>query len=436
MTYKEALEYLVASYTLGSKKGHDNLKRLLDQFGTPQEKLKIIHVAGTNGKGSTCAFVSSVLREAGFSVGVFTSPHLETYNERFSVDGALITDEELAYWVGRVKQCTEEVFSADDYFSFFEILTVVAFNYFLDKQVDYVVLETGLGGRLDATNVIQKPVLTVITRIGFDHMEYLGNTIGDITAEKSEIIKNNCPAVLYFQSEEVYNHVKKVSDSRNARLYYYAEGFQAQVIQESLEQMQFTLRTEFFSYDKVTINMVGKYQLYNAANALLVIHALQDLGVLITHEHIQSGLCNAFIPGRMEIIRRQPTVLLDGAHNIDGATEMKAFLLDYKNKTNAQIIVVLGMLRDKAHREMAKEICAYATRIIVTTPDNKRALSSHALYNEIDMPGRKIVEEPDYKQAYRMAIEGAGQEDLVVCTGSLYLVGDIRNYEKGCGDER
>lgn len=427
MNYNEAISYLENCHKFGSKQGHKNFKSLMSLFGEPQKKLKFIHVAGTNGKGSTCAMIHSILKEQGYTVGSFSSPHLEKYNERFKINDEYISDDDFARHISLVKDKVNELFdNTDEFFSFFEIITAVAFNYFYEKNVDFVVLEVGLGGRLDSTNIIEKPLISVIATVSFDHTEYLGETIPEITREKAGIIKNNSYTVLYSQSKEVYNIVNEICTEKESKLLY-VDDYGVDVIKQDLDGTVFNVKNKYYSYDKISISLLGEYQVYNACNALMAIEALKEQGIEISSDAIYLGLKKAKINGRMEIISKKPLFILEGAHNTEGTSKLNSFLKRLKS-SNKKITIVIGILKDKNYSEMLRCITEYADNIIFTEVDSQRVLKTQELFEAGHFENKNVILEDDFKKAVIKALEISSDDDCIVCTGSLYLVGDILKY--------
>ncbi len=429
MDYAEAVCYLENCHKFGSKQGHNNFEKLMALFGSPQDKIPAIHVAGTNGKGSNCAMIASILSKQGYKVGMFSSPHLMRYNERISICGEYINDFDFARHVGIVKEKVFELFeNSDEYFSFFEIITAVAFNYFFEKKVDFVVLEVGLGGRLDSTNIIKNPLVCVITSISFDHTEYLGNSILEIAKEKGGIIKKNSPVVLYSQSKEVYNIIKSICDEKNSELFYLSD-YGIDVISKDLTETVFDVDNEFFSYKNVNIKLIGDYQIYNACNVLMVVEALRKRGVVISEKAVFDGLENAKISGRMEIVRKEPVVILEGAHNVEGAEKLNHFLFNLKSDKK-KITVVVGILKDKNYEEMLSLITEFSDNVIFTEVDNKRALNANELFSANSSFDKNVFVRENFQEAVDLALEISDKSDCVIFTGSLYLIGDILKYFK------
>jgi len=424
MNYNDAIIYLENCHKLGSKRGFENFKNLLALLGNPHNNLKCIHVAGTNGKGSTCVMLSYILKESGFNVGLFTSPHLCVYNERIKINDIYISNDDFADIITFISKKVNELFKNNkEYFSFFEIITAAAFLYFYKNNVDFAIMETGLGGRLDATNVIEKPIVSVITSISYDHMEYLGNSIEQIALEKGGIIKKNCPVVLYCQGKRVYNVIKDIAESKNASLFY-VDDYNIEILKQDLNETIFNIENELVSYKNVKIKMVGDYQIKNACNVLITCKLLEKYG--ITKADVISGIFKAYFHGRMEVISKKPFIIIDGAHNIEAAIEFRKFLFKFKSNHN-NIIVIVGILKDKDYKNIVNIIVDFADIVIVTEPNNKRALTAHELYNCIKKENKTVFMEADYRKAFNLAYQKA-KNGFLFCTGSLYLIGEIRNY--------
>lgn len=422
MNYNSAIKYIENATILGSKKGFDNFERLLNLLGNPQEKLKFIHIAGTNGKGSTSAMLNSVLIEQGYNTGLFTSPHLVKYNERFLFNNISITDDEFSYYVNLIKKATESLFfNSNDYFCFFEIMTAIAFMFFYDKKTDYVVLETGLGGRMDSTNIIKNPILSIITSISIDHTQFLGDTLEQIAYEKAGIIKNNCPVVVYPQKESVYKIFYNTASSKNAKLYYIDE-YKYNISKNNFNEIVFSTCNPIIRYDKIKITLIGNYQLLNTCNVLLAIKALRDNGIIIYDKAVYRGLEKAKINGRMEVINQNPMVIIDGAHNEGGIEQLYNYLNTLKNKYN--ITVLFGVLNDKNYCNMLNKLYAVADKLIITQPDNKRAKNCNELVNILTDREKLIGVEENYHKALKLALNET--QDILICCGSIYLIGDIR----------
>ncbi|MCD7904510.1 MAG: bifunctional folylpolyglutamate synthase/dihydrofolate synthase [Clostridiales bacterium] len=417
MTYGEAVKYLENSAVLGSKHGLSDLEGLLNLMGNPEKGLKIIHIAGTNGKGSFCAYMESILREAGFSVGVFTSPHLIKYNERISLNGENISDEDFAAEVSYVKEMSEKYFGErGEWFSFFELITAVCFSYFAEKKPDFLILETGLGGRLDSTNIVKAPLYTAITKIALDHTEFLGNTLEEIAAEKGGIIKEGCPCVLYPEQPEAYEVINKIAEKKGVELYY-SEDLSLNVISSGSEGTAFDIETEYFEYKGLCSQMAGLYQPYNISAVLTGTEILRGLGYHISEGAVYGGVKKAKIRGRMDVVCRKPLIVLDGAHNLNAAEEFSAYLKAL-GETEGKITLVTGVLADKRPVPLIKKLSENAHRVILTMPPSKRAF---------DPTGIKLDKETYYINEPEAALKKAVsfKDGIIFVTGSLYLIGEV-----------
>jgi dihydrofolate synthase/folylpolyglutamate synthase len=358
---------------------------------------------------------------------MFNSPHLEKYNERISLNGKMISDEDLAMEITAVEDVAVEILGPNETLSFFEILTIAAFNYFSKQDIDYAVIEVGLGGRLDCTNVIESPVLSVITSIGFDHMNVLGNTLPEIAGEKAGIIKDGRPIVLYTNPEEVYDVVKKKADEHNAQLYYAKNGINTEIKSRSLNITEFSAECEYFSYDNVKLSLIGNYQIFNASNVLLCVKALRDLGVNLPDDIVLGALAKTQWAGRMEVLSQKPVIIIDGAHNHAGAIGVKETFNDYFKGKRVNLIV--GILGDKEYDKMVEELSDIADTVILTEAASDRALPAEDLAKVISDTDKKIIIEKDYKKAFDSAYAMSDAEnDIILVAGSLYLLGDLRPY--------
>jgi len=426
MDYCEAISYLENCYRFGSKKGYDNFRKLMDMLGDPQKNLNVIHVAGTNGKGSVCAMLYSILLEQGYNVGLFTSPHLVSYNERISAGGKYICNDDFARHIEIIKNKVLELFNnTDEFFSFFEIITAAAFNYFYEKNLDFVILEVGLGGRLDSTNIIEKSLVSVICSISFDHTEYLGNTISEIAWEKGGIIKKNSFTVLYSQSKKVYNVINKICSEKKSKLFY-TEDYGIEIVEQNLDGTIFNVSNDFFSYNNVFIGLCGDYQVFNACNALMTVEALKKQGVIISKDAVFKGVAAAKIRGRMDVVMKEPLFIIEGAHNSGGTGYLNSFIKGLKNY-NKKVTIIIGILSDKNYCEMIKDLAEFSDNIIFTETENKRTIKVEKLINAYSGQSRVFLER-DFKKAIKLALDISGKNDCVICAGSLYLAGDVLKF--------
>jgi len=384
MNHKQSTKYLFSLQHFGTKLGLANITRLLDKLGNPHKGLKVIHVAGTNGKGSVCAMISSILEKAGYRVGMYTSPHLKDLNERFLVNGEKISNKDIARLTAIVKKYREDQ-------TFFEILTAMAFLYFKEQKVDFLVLEVGLGGRLDATNVI-KPLVSIITNIGKEHTEYLGKNIANIAYEKAGVIKKNIPTITAANGKAL-KVIENVAKDRSSKLFLVNK------------KKNFTL------------SLNGGFQQLNAAVAVETIEVLKrHYNLNITESHIDSGLKTAYWSGRFEYIKNN--ILVDCAHNLDG---VKALVNELK-KIKKKIILVIGILKDKDKEAMLKLLEPFASKIILTKAKVPRATEPKELAKYLKKD-HKTINDP--KKALKYAKSIAKKNDLILVAGSIYIVGEI-----------
>lgn len=418
---------------------------LMDKLGNPQEKLKIIHVAGTNGKGSVCAMIASVLMEAGYVVGLFTSPHLINYNERIQKQGIPIEDYTFVEIGMKVKEvCLNMTSSGEEMPTLFEYLTAMAFLYFKQSKVDIVVLETGIGGKYDATNIILNPITSVITSIGKDHISLLGDTIEEITCEKAGIIKENCPIVLYDSDNTVYNIINCICKTKNSLLFS-CKGSYINKQQYSIEGTTFSVSNKNFNYKDIRLHLVGQYQVYNATTTLMAIEVLRLSGYKIPNNSVYKGLRNTKWAGRMEVIQKNPTIIMDGAHNEES---VKAFTHTlFKINQDKKVCLLIAILKDKDYKLIIERLLPLAHTIIATQIPHPRTLSAQELCYQInciktqqldstnnsstrnsDISYPKIIIEENLETAYKIGKKMLNkQEDILCCIGSLYLVGELKS---------
>lgn len=423
MNYSEALNYIHGTYKFGSKLGLDNIKDLLNRLDNPQERLKVIHVAGTNGKGSTSSMISTVLRKSGYKTGLYTSPFIEVFNERMQIDGTMISDLELAELTEIVKVKVEEMVSEGRaHPTEFEIVTAIGFLYFEKNKCDVVVLEVGLGGRLDATNVVTSPEVAVITPIDLDHVAYLGDTIEQIAAEKAGIIKEKCHVVSYPQKESAMAVVKRVCEGRRAQL--------TEVSFETLNNRNSTLEYQRFEFEgkPYQLSLIAPYQIENAAVAIKTIDVLREIGYSISDLALQQGLKEAKWMVRMERVSSDPLVIIDGAHNVHGIIGLREMLRLHGK--DYFVVGVMGVLEDKDVTHMLDIIVPELQGIITTKPDNPRAMAAEDLKKMIQgVPVLGALDSVESAMALAMKIEADyGKPLLIVCFGSLYMVGRARKW--------
>ena len=417
MTGQEAVDLIHKEAWTGRKPGLSRTLELLDRVGNPHERLKYVHITGTNGKGSTAAMIASVLTAAGLKTGLSTSPHLWTFHERFQVDGEPIPDEALGRIAERVIEAGRGM---ADPATEFELMTALGMLWFLEAGCDIVVLEVGLGGRLDSTNVIPAPEAAVITNIGLEHTAELGNTRALIAAEKAGIIKPGCAAVLYRQSREVEEVVERACLERGVPLTRTAPEA-LEVLSDRLEGQSFTYRGQ----GPYAIPLLGEHQRYNALTALETVAVLRGRGWDIPEEALVRGLAKTVWPARMELVRRNPDVILDGGHNPQCMEALGRALRGlYPGK---KLIFLTGVLADKDYPAMLGEVLPLAKEFYTITPDSERAMSAGALAEYLEGLGTKATACASTREGVNRALAAAGPEDAVCACGSLYMIGEVRH---------
>lgn len=428
MEYNDVISYINSIERFGSRPGLVRVQNLLRRLGNPEKNLKVIHVAGTNGKGSVSTMISYILEKSGYDVGMYTSPHLENYNERIKINNKDISDEEFATAGEKIiKACQECVENNEEHPTVFEFLTAMALLYFDEQSVDFVVLEVGLGGRYDATNVIENPLLSVITSISMDHMDVLGDSIESIAFEKAGIIKKNCSTVLFFPNNKVYNIIKSVCESLNSQLYYVSD-MHIQNVRHSIEGITFSINTDFYSYKDLKVSLIGEHQIYNTALVLLAVEVLRNKGIEISEENVRIGLEECYWPGRLEIVGKNPLILLDGAHNEEGALALAKAFEQYFHDQN--ITLLIGVLKDKPYELMLKQLLPYASKVVLTEPNSSRKLPIDELEKTAVKYSSYIYQNADIAQAYELALKLTNEKDVLCCAGSLYLIGEIKKMIK------
>lgn len=416
-TIEETLKYLQFDNWEQSAPGLARSRELLGLLGNPEKKLKFVHIAGTNGKGSTAAMLASVLQRAGYRTGLYTSPHLLRFHERMRVCGREIDDASLIALTNTVRAAAERMSEMP---TGFEIMTSIAFLYFVQEQCDIVSLEVGLGGRMDSTNVIPAPEVCVVANIGLEHTAILGDTVEKIAAEKCGIIKHGAHAVLFGQSEGVENVAREKCAQEDVALTITA--------QEKLERISSSLDGQEFKYrgrGPYHLRLLGEYQLLNALTVIDVCNALRSRGWdKLTDEAIDEGLSHAQWPGRLELLRRGPDFIVDGAHNpqcVDALMDSLAAL--YGDK---KLIFLTGVLRDKDWQQMLRRALPLAKAFVVITPPSARALDENELAAWLNAQGVQAVPAKDTDDGVRRVLALAGEDDAICSWGSLYFTGEVR----------
>ncbi|OLP65369.1 Folylpolyglutamate synthase [Bacillus pumilus] len=425
-TYNEAIEWIHSRLAFGVKPGLERMMWLMNKLGHPEQKIKAVHVAGTNGKGSTITFTRSILQEAGYSIGTFTSPFVLTFNERISVNGEPIQDEDWLRLVNDLKPFVEELDKTElGPATEFEIITACAFAYFAHvRPVDFVLLETGLGGRLDSTNVVH-PILTAITSIGHDHMAILGDTLEQIAAEKAGIIKAGVPMITAVHQQEALAVIQHIAKEKKAECISLRDTCTYDHEEPTETGERFTLRTSKGQYEQLETGLIGTHQRQNASLAILLIEWLKQKGfVKIKEKHVYEGLRRAVWAGRFEKVKDQPTVYVDGAHNEEGINRLiETAQAHFPNK---QVHVCFSALKDKPYKHMIQKLDTISSSIHFVSFDFPRAESAQRLYACSQIEAKTYADDP----ATVLEFIREKKDDpsaIVLVTGSLYFISDIRN---------
>ena len=415
MDYQEALAYIDGVAWFGSRPGLSRVTELLHRLGDPQNRLKFVHIAGTNGKGSCAAMLASVLKTAGYKTGLFTSPYLFRFNERMQINGREIDNDVLADVVTRVSIPAEIM---EDHPTEFELMTAAAMLWYAEEDCDIVVLEVGLGGRFDATNVISRPEVSVIMNIGLDHTKILGDTVEKIAAEKAGIIKAGCPCVLYQQSDSVTQVIRQRCGEVGAELHI-ADFSAIKTEFDSLEGQVFTYKGEAYA-----IPLLGAHQLKNAAVVIETAETLRRRGWKLPHEDVEHGLYAVSWPARFEVVSDGPCFVVDGGHNPQCAQTVAENLKKYF--PGCRRVLLIGVLADKDYRSLADILAPEADEFVCVTPNSDRALPAEELAQVLRPYGKPVTVCESIKEGVSAAIDAAGQDGMVCAVGSLYMVGEIR----------
>ena len=430
MNYEEALYFIGELTRFGINLGLERITALLSRFDNPQDKLAVIHIGGTNGKGSVAAILSAVLREAGCRVGTYTSPHLESYTERVMIDGVPIREEDFAALISELRPVFSEVRAATgENPTEFEVLTALAFIHFFRQKADIVVLEVGLGGDIDSTNVVKEPLLSIITNVSVEHTEYLGKTIEEIAARKSGIIKYRRPAITATADQAALRVLKEKARREKAPFYEISREVSWRQEEETGLGQVFSAKTKLREYSRLFLPLQGKHQLVNAATALFALEVLTGMGWTISRQQIEKGFAQVKWPGRLERIGERPDVILDGAHNPAGIKALAGWL-QKKKKEADRILLVIGMLAEKDRLQSARLLEPLVDKVYVTRPPSVRAGNWQELAGCFQKEARDVMVIEELASALQAALSEAGSRDLVVITGSLYLIGEARRLLK------
>ena len=416
MTVNEAIEYIHSVFWKGSIPGLSRTQELLAKMGNPEKKLKFVHIAGTNGKGSTASMVASILRKAGYKTGLYTSPYIYRFHERIQLDGEQISDEDLIAVTEYVKPLAD---SMEESPTEFELVCCIAFEYYARKNADIVVLEVGMGGEFDATNVIEVPEVAVITNIGLDHTDVLGSTVEEIARTKSGIFKENGSAVVYRATPSVEAVYEEVCAAKNVRL--------RKADFDTLRGTAHSLDGQVFdcgSRKGLVLPLLGDHQLHNAAVVLSTVDALMEKGWNITEDNIRDGLRDVSWPGRFDIVSRDPLFIIDGGHNPQCIDALVKNIEDYL--TGRKVIALTGVLGDKDYADMYKPVMPLVSKFVCVTPPNPRKLEAVELARHLTGAGADAVACESVEEGVELALKLVGKDGVVLCFGSLYTIGAIR----------
>lgn len=416
MQYEEALQYIHSLEKFGIKPGMERITALCRAFGNVQERLRFIHVAGTNGKGSTSTMLANICRCAGYKTGLFISPYVLDFRERIQVNGKMISQAALSDIVERIQPVADAMREQGESPTEFEVITAAAFLYYAESGCDRVVLETGLGGRLDSTNIIPCPEVSVITSVSLDHTAVLGNTVAEIAAEKCGIIKTGGTTVSYpYQNPEALSVIRRTAQERENTLII-PDGETIEITKESI-----------FGTDAVIdglcvhVPMLGRHMVYNASTAVA---AARSMG--IRDEHIVRGIAESRMPARMEIFREQPLTIIDGGHNEDCANALRNAVNRFL--PNRRIVGICGLMADKAYETYLSIVAPLFSALVTVTPDNPRALPAQTLCEAAKPYCTNVTAADSFREACTLAKAQAGEDGVLLSCGSFYMVADLEKY--------
>lgn len=423
MKYEEAMKYITEVGNFGSNYGLERTYKLLEHLGNPERDLKLIHIAGTNGKGSTTSMITEILMGEGYKVGMYTSPFIEEFEERIQINRNNIPKESLAILMDEIKVAVDKVIEAGyNHPTEFEIITVLMLLYFKKENIDFGVIEVGLGGTLDSTNVI-KPIIQVITSISFDHTNLLGNTLEKIAMEKAGIIKKGIPTVIYPQQEEVLKVIKNKCFEMDSELYIANnENLKFKNIVNLDKPYQLL---KYNNEIDILLPLLGEHQIINLSVAMQAIEVLNNKNIIdISIANIVKSIKNVSWKGRLEVLSNNPYVVIDGAHNIQGIKTLSRNIKKYFKYKN--LYLILGILADKDVEEMIKIITPMAKKVYSVTPNSIRGELAESLKDEVSKFNKNCKAFDKYEEAYLEALNDASEKDLILASGSLYMIGDMR----------
>lgn len=433
MDYKKAREYMEEISGYGSVLGLSNIRELLQRMGNPEKQLKIVHVAGSNGKGSVVSYLSTVYSNAGYRVGRYISPTICKYRERFQINNRYIAKEDFAKGITCISEIAEEM--TQQGFAHptpFEVETALCLWYFKEQNCDLVILECGLGGREDATNAIEEKLCTVFTSISMDHVGILGNTLTEIAKNKAGIMRKGTPAISIEQEKEVREVLEQCAREENCPLMFVSER-QAEVKISNLEEQVFSVHDETMDYENLKIKLVGEHQIKNALLACKVITFLQNQGFVVSKEEIYEGMEKTRWLGRLTKVHDGPRIIVDGAHNEDAARQLAKVI--EKHLKDCNLVYLLGIFKDKDYEKIIGYTAKYASQIITfTIPDNPRAMDGYELAKVVTKYNSNVTNADSLQEALEMAMLLAGKEGTLLSFGSLSFIGrlleEIERYDK------
>lgn len=425
MNYEQAIDYIRSVHNNGTKLALKRITRLMELIGNPQNNYKIIHVAGTNGKGSTCNMLHDVLMVSGYKTGLFISPHLEEYTERIQINKVPISRDSLTRITSLVKEKID-IMLKEGYneLTEFEIITAIGLKYFEEQKIDILVLEVGMGGRFDASNVVNNTLVSVITSISYDHIEYLGNTLEDIAMEKAGIIKENSNVVIYPQAKEIIDVIKKEAKKKNSLIYEVDSNNISNIKTDLSGQVFSYLKTDVFNLPELKINFLGNHQLLNTLTVLQTLEIIKNLGYKITEKSIIEGLASCRYAGRFEVISKNPVIILDGGHNINGIESFSKTIIE--NFNDKKIILFYGMLRDKNPESVLGYLVPLSKEIYTLTPNSPRAMNAVEMAELIKKNFGKDVKSLNNMYEVINILRNVNKDDIVAFVGSLYMIGEVR----------
>lgn len=421
MNFEEAINYIEGRAVFGSRPGFERIDALLSALGNPEKGLKYVHVAGTNGKGSVCTETANILTSAGFKTGLFTSPFVSDFRERIQIDGEFIERDALCRLTAKVKEVVDELDRLDNSPTEFEVITAIAFLYYKEEQCDVVVLEVGLGGLLDSTNVIDTPLVSAIVSLSFDHMGVLGNTIEEIAAQKAGIIKEGGTTISAPHQPDKALEVLKHTAEEKHNEFIVADPNEIEITGESIHGMKLSFRGM-----ETILPLIGPHQRDNLSVTLKIIDTLRNKGFNIPDEAITEGISKTTLPARVEVVQEDPLIIVDGGHNADGAYALARTLREYVN--DRKITLVIGLMADKEADAVLGHLAPLAARVVTTTPSNPRAMKAEDLAEKAKAFCNDILFEDDPCKAFDLAGDLIKSDEALVVCGSLYLAGDVRNH--------